>query len=79
MSDATSQQFCTAHAGVNYSAIIIKIQAIDFGDCYPVVDNNGNLTGECLPGDTEGYSICDINSDGVPRVHEHAVDAMIRK
>ena len=74
-----AEQFCLFRAGVNYSAIRRLIQSIDFGDCYPVVNSNGNLTGECVPGDTEGFDICFIDDNGMPQVHEHAVDAMIRK
>ena len=72
-----AEQFCKDSAGTNYSAIRSQIQSIDFGDCYPVVDRNGNLTGECVPGDAAGYSICDIGSDDAPRVHEHASEAVI--
>lgn len=77
MSNATAEQFCSDNAGANYNAIRSSIQAIDFGDCYPAVNSNGNLTGECIPGDTAGYSICDIDSDGNAIVSEYAVEAMI--
>jgi hypothetical protein len=77
MSNATAEQFCSDNVGTNYNAIRSSIQAVDFGDCYPVVDRHGNLTGECIPGDTAGYSICDICSDGNVIVSEYAVEAMI--
>jgi hypothetical protein len=78
MSNATAEYFCAAYVGTNYNAIRSRIQSIDFGDCYPVVDSDGNLTGECVPGDTDGFDICDIDDNGMPRVYGHAVDAMIR-
>jgi len=70
-------QFCSDHAGCSFSTVRSLIQSIDFGDCYPVVDRSGNLTGECVPGDADGYSICDIDNDDAPRVHEHASEAVI--
>jgi hypothetical protein len=72
-----SEQFCSDNAGVNYNEIRSSIQAIDFLDCYPVVDVDGKLTGECIPGDTSGYSVCDIGSNGSLRIHEHASEALI--
>ena len=72
-----AEQFCVDHAGVGYDVVRAQIQAIDFNDCYPVVDSHGRLTGECIPGDTAGYSVCEIGSDGSPIVHEFAVDALI--
>ena len=42
-----------------------------------MVDSDGRLTGECIPGDTAGYSVCDIGSTGSPRSHEHATEALI--
>ena len=77
MSNATAEYFCAAHVGTNYSTIRSLIQSIDFGDCYPVVDCHGNLTGECVPGDADGYHICDIDNNESPRVHEHASEAAI--
>ena len=74
-----AEQFCVDHAGIGYDVVRTQIQAIDFCDCYPVVDGDGRLTGQCIPGDTAGYSVCDIGSNGSPRVCEHAADAMIRK
>ena len=78
MSNATAEYFCAAYVGTNYSTIRSRIQSIDFGDCYPVVDSDGNLTGECVPGDADGFDICFIDDNGMPQVHEHATDAMIR-
>lgn len=78
MSNAVAEYFCAAYVGTNYSTIRSRIQSIDFGDCYPVVDSEGNLTGECVPGDADGFDICFIDGNGMPRVHEHATDAMIR-
>ena len=77
MSTVTAEQFCIDNAGVNYNTIREQIQAVDFGDCYPVVDSNGNLTGECVPGDAAGYSVCDISSDGGPVVHDFACEVLI--
>lgn len=78
MNTAVPEQFCIDHSGMSYNAIRQQIQKIDFHDCYPEVDRNGKLTGECIPGDASGYRICDIGSEGIIRVHEHAVEAMIK-
>jgi len=72
-----AEQFCVDNAGSSYSVVRTQIQAIDFHDCYPVVDSDGRLTGECIPGDTVGYSVCDIDSTGSLRLHEHASEALI--
>ena len=72
-----AEQFCVNHAGVGYNVVRTQIQSIDFGDCYPVVNCDGNLTGECVPGDADGYHICDIDNNEAPRVHEHASEAVI--
>lgn len=69
--------FCSHHAGKPYNDVRKLLQSLDFGDCYPVVDSDGCLTGECIPGDTAGYSICDVDSDGNVQRHEHATEAMI--
>ena len=71
------EDFCSYHAGQPYNDVRSLLQSLDFGDCYPVVDSDGYLTGECIPGDTAGYSICDIDSDGNVQRHEHAIEAMI--
>jgi len=72
-----AEQFCVDHAGIGYDVVRTQIQAIDFHDCYPVVDGDGRLTGKCIPGDTDGYSLCDIGYNGTPRLHEHASEALI--
>jgi len=51
--------------------------AINFGDCYPEVDEDGCLTGNLIPGDEPGYSICDIDASGSVHRDEYAYDAMI--
>lgn len=71
---------CSYHAGQPYNDVRSLLQSVDFGDCYPVVYSDGKnwcLTGECIPGDTDGYSICDIDSDGNVQRHEHATEAMV--
>ena len=68
---------CLYHAGKPYNDVRSSLQSVDFGDCYPEVDSDGCLTGECIPGDTDGYSICDIDSEGNVQRHEHAIEAVI--
>ena len=77
MGTVTPEQFCSDHAGVSYNRIRLQTLGVNFDDCYPVVDSDGNLTGECVPGDAAGYMVCDIGSDGVPVVHDFACEALI--
>ena len=55
---------CSYYAGQPYNDVRSLIQSVEFGDCYPVVDDDGRLTGECIPGDTAAYIVCDIDSGG---------------
>ena len=73
----TPEEFFAEHAGECYSKIREAIASIDCGDCYPEVDEDGLLTGNLIPGDEPGYSVCDIDKFGSVRRHEHASAAVI--
>jgi hypothetical protein len=73
----TPEQFCSEHAGRSYNKLRAAMIAINFGDCYPEVDEDGCLTGNLIPGDEPGYSICDIDASGSVHRDEYAYDAMI--
>jgi len=73
----TAEKFCADHAGEHYNKIWDAIEKIDCGDCYPEVDADGVLTGNLIPGDEPGYSLCDIDQSGNVHRHEHAFEAVI--
>jgi len=73
----TPEQFCSEHAGRSYNKLRAAMIAINFGDCYPEVDEDGCLTGNLIPGDEPGYSICDIDASVSVHRDEYAYDAMI--
>ena len=73
----TAEEFCAKHAGACYSKIRDAIAAIDCGDCYPEVDEDGVLTGNLIPGDESGYGLCDVDAFGDVLRHEHASEAVI--
>lgn len=63
-------------AGHNYSDVRDKIQTLDWSDCYPVVDIDGNLTGEVADAQSVEHLIVDCTSTGVAW-HPQAADAMV--
>ena len=73
----TPEEFFAEHAGKCYNKIRTDVAAVDCGDCYPEVDADGVLTGNLIPGDEPGYSICDIDESGSVRRHQHASEAVI--
>jgi len=42
------------------------LDSFDFSTWYPIVDENGSLTGDLCDGiDSEGYTICDCDENGI--------------
>ena len=70
------QAFCFSHRGVNYDEFRSQIDALDWSGWYPEVDHIGTLTGEVIPGDQPGYSVCDVRG-GSAVIHDNASDAVI--
>lgn len=75
--DTTSHAaLLSAMVGRHYNDVRAEIERLDWDGLYPIVDHDGNLTGEMAGIDSTGYDICDVTDDGL-RIHDHAADAMV--
>ena len=70
------QAVCEANRGVNYNDCRQVIKSLDWHGWYPEVDVKGRLTGNLIPADQYGYSICDVQGIDVV-IHDTAMDAVV--
>ena len=70
------QSVCESNRGVNYNDCRVAIESLDWDGWYPEVDTKGRLTGNLIPANEYGFSVCDVIGDSV-LIHSTASDAVI--
>ena len=78
--DATEypQGFCEVYSGKSLHSLRQQFELVDWDGVFPEVGSEGKLTGRVIPGDEDGYMICDVNHRGV-EFDEQASDAVIAR
>ena len=72
-------KFAADNAGKHFNEVRDSLFKLDWSGLYPVVDDDGDLTGETIDATQtpDEYVICDIRADGTVVMHEGCSDAMI--
>jgi len=71
----TCVEFCKSHRGESFADLRTEIANIDWTGYYPVVDADGNLTGELCDATGENdMVIVSIGEDGIPEITGTSLD-----